>query len=244
MRSVLLALAFVLASCLPARAAVTFDANATAPCGSATVAVTNINCSTLTVGTGANRALVCLIIWNGATSAITLTWDNGGTNQTMTAITNGSATNGAKVSLYGLVAPTSGAKQLRATWTTLRVVEVNCVSYAGADQTGGNTTFPNGANATGTSTTASVTITSAVGDAVVAVHGTNGACTCFTAVNQTQLFIDNTNVDSAANRAAGAASVALTATLSASAAWASAGTSIKAFPCTPSLTLLGVGRCN
>lgn len=246
MRAFLLVVALVLASCLPARAAVTFDANATADCTAN--AATAINCSTLTVGTGSNRALVCQIVWSGTNSAITVTWDNGGTNQAMTAITNATATSTAKVVLYGLVNPTSGAKQLRTTWTTSRDVYVNCVSWTGVDQTGGTTSFPHGVGATGpgSSTIATVTVTSAVGNAVVAAHTTSEA-TSFASVNNTQTFIDNAaaNMDGAGNRAAGASSVVMTASFaSGNHTFASAGTDIQAVACVPSLTLLGVGRCN
>lgn len=247
MRRILLGVLLLLCA-RPAAAAVTFDANATAACHAA--GATSINCSTLTVGAGTQRALVCKIGWTVTTvSAITLTWDSGGTNQAMTAITGATATGTAALAkVYGLVAPTSGAKTLAAAWTTASDVTVECTSWTAVDQTGGATTFPNGTGATGTSTTSSVTVTSAVGNAVEAVHvDTNAGCTCFTAVNNTQTFIDNTNADAAGNRAAGAATVTMTATISASTPWASAGTDILAAgagaACTPTLTLLGVGRC-
>lgn len=246
MRSLLLALAFVLASCLPARAAVVFDANATASCTAN--AVTAINCSNLTVGTGTNRALVCVIVWSGLVSTPALTWDNGATNQAMTAITNATAANGTSVSvqMYGRVAPTSGAKQLRATWTTARDVYVNCTSWTSVNQTGGTTTFPHGIGGTGTGTTGQgVTVTIAAGNATMGVFGTASAVT-ISSVNNTQTFLNNAaaNIDGAGNRAAGATTVAMTATYSGSAVWAAAGCDILAAPCAPSLTLLGVGRCN
>ena len=81
---------------------------------------------------------------------------------------------------------------------------VNGVSWTGVDQTGGATSFPHGTGATGSSTTSSVTVTSATGNAVMAVHGLN---TTVNAVNNTQTFLDNVpSTESAAgNRTADAA---------------------------------------
>ena len=206
--------------------AVTFDANATAD--STANGVTSINHANLTIGSGTNRALVAQICWSGTVGSPVLKWDNTGTPQTMTAITNASAFNGtvAGSQLFGLVAPTSGNKTLNAAWTTARDVCLNGVSWTGVDQTGGNTTFPNGAGATGSSTTASVTVTSATGNAVMAAHTVTST---MSAVNNTQTFRDQapTNISAGGNRAAGGASVSMTATVGSS-TWASAGTDIAA----------------
>lgn len=230
-----------------ASAAVTFDANATADCTSN--AVTTKDCATLTVGAGANRALVCQVGWSGAVTSPTLVWDQGGTNQSMTAITGATATNTVVSQLWGLVAPTSGAKTLRATWTTARDIVVNCTSYTGVDQTGGATSFPHGTGATGTGNGVSqtlVTVTSAVNNAAVAVMATTGTPS---APTQTQTFLDSSpaSESAAGARAAGAASVAFGWTVTSPIGWAAAGTDILASgagaACTPTLTLLGVGRC-
>lgn len=154
-----------------------------------------------------------------------MTWD---TTQSVLAITNATATNGTVqvAQCWGLVNPNTGAKALVTSWSTARDIVVNGTSYTGVDQTGGVTSFPNGAGATGSSVTASVTVTSAVGNAVQAAHTLGNTCS---AVNNTQLFRDNNpaNISGAGNRAAGAASVAMTATLTSS-NWASAGTDILA----------------
>lgn len=207
--------------------AVAVDANATAD--STANGVTSINHANLTIGAGSNRALVVGINWAGSVSAITLRWDSAGTNQSMALITGATAINGTAefANMWGLVAPTSGNKNLACAWTTAKDVVVNGTSWTGVDQTGGATSFPGGAGASaGSGTTASVTVTSAVGDAVQAAHTLGNTCS---AVNNTQLYRDNNpaNISGAGNRAAGAASVAMTATLT-SAGWASAGTSIKA----------------
>jgi hypothetical protein len=167
---------------------------------------------------------------------VTLQWDSAGTNQAMALIPSASATNGLNsyVNCWGLVAPTSGNKNLACAWTTALDVVVNATSYTGVDQTGGATSFPNGAGATGSSVTASVTVTSAVNNIVQAAHTLGNTCS---AVNNTQLYRDNapTNISGAGNRAPGAASVAMTATLT-SAQWASAGTDIAAVAAVSTVT--------
>jgi len=189
--------------------------------------VTSINTSNLTVGAGANRALVAQIVWSGSMSAASMAWDNAGTPQTVTAITGSTATNTAIAQCWGLVAPTSGAKQLHAQWTTARDVCINGVSWTGVDQTGGATSFPHGTGATGSSTAASVTVTSATNNAVMAAVGATSAS--IASVNNTQSFIDNTpaTMSAGGNRAAGAATGAMTASFT-STPWASAGTDILA----------------
>src|SRR2546428_12764173 len=105
--------------------AVTLDARSTTPAQAN--AVTTIDLTTFTVGSGSNRALVAQIAWGsggGTPSGITLNWDQLGTPQAMTLIktvTNGSLV----VALYGLVNPTSGNKTLRASWTTAVDVDLN-----------------------------------------------------------------------------------------------------------------------
>ena len=68
----------------------------------------------------------------------------------------------------------------------------------------------------------------ATGNAVMAVHTLPSSS--FTSVNNTQTFLDNSpaNVSGAGNRAAGAATVAMTGTATGTAPWASAGCDIKA----------------
>lgn len=207
--------------------AVTLDAVGTTHV-TANAAVTK-DLTTLTVGSGSNRALVVQISWsNTLPTGITVVWDQGGTNQSCTSVATASNTANCSTAIYGLVAPTSGAKTLRVTWTGSRDIYLQAVSWTGVDQTGGATSFPGGAGFTGSNTTPTSTITSAVGDAVMAVHDTNTAT--LLSVNNTSTFIDNVapNLAGGGNLAAGAASVVLTATLNVSATWASCGTSIKA----------------
>lgn len=206
--------------------AVAFDANAT---GDDTAnGVTSINHAKLTVGAGANRALVVQITWSAVVTSPSLRWDSAGTNQAMAAIPSAGVTNTNRAELWGLVAPTSGANNLAVSWTTARDVYVNAVAWTGVDQTGGATSFPHGATNTGASgVTASVSVTSAVGNAVMGVHVTPASAV---SVNNTQTFLDSVaaGISAGGNRAAGAASVSMTATWNTSQIWASAGTDILA----------------
>lgn len=207
--------------------AVAFDANATIDVTAN--AVTAITTSNLTISAGSNLALIAQIIWSGAITMPVLQWDKLGTPVGLTAITNATVTQTVMAQLFGLVAPVSGAKQLSASWTTARDVYLNQLSYTGVDQTGGATSFPGGASASATTgTNATVTITSAVGDAVVAACGS--PVQAIDVINNTTTFTDVNalNMNGAGNRAAGAASVAMTYTIHASATWAVMGSSIKA----------------
>ena len=208
--------------------AVAFDANATAD--STANGVTSINHTNLTIGSGSNRAVIAQIGWSGTVTSPALKWDNAGTPQSMTVITNAGATNTVRAELWGLVAPTSGNKTLNAAWTTARDVVVNGTSFTGVDQTGGTTSFPNGVGATGTGTSSPqtmVTITSAVGDFTVAIVGTVSTPS---APTQTQTFLDSSPATEsvAGSRAVGAATVAHGWTIAGAQAWAAAGTDIKA----------------
>lgn len=211
--------------------AATLDANATADVTGD--GVTSITSSNLTVGVGSNRALVVQLAFSLKTlSALAVTWDNGGTNQACAVIPNAAA-NGAgavaRAEMWGLVAPTSGAKQLRAAWTGSSDVVVNGVAWTGVDQTGGATSFPHGTSAIGTSNAPTVTVTSATGNATMATTAMD--VSTYSAESQTQTFRDNTpaTISAAGSRAAGAATVAHGFTsLSGASKWVVVGTDILA----------------
>lgn len=209
--------------------AATFDANALADTTSN--GVLNISASNLTIGSGSNRALTVPVSFSLRTvSAVTVTWDNGASNQACTQIlgANGSAGTVGRAELWGLVNPISGAKTLRAAWTGASDVCINGASWTSVDQTGGVTTFPHSTSATGSTAAPSVTITSAVGNATV--NATTSDFGTYSAPTQTQLYIDNApaNICAAASRAAGAATVTHAWTLSAGSNWVSVGTDILA----------------
>lgn len=205
--------------------AVALDSNATTDITGS--GVTTLDLTTLTVGSGSNRALVAQVAFNLKTvSAVTVTWDPATTNQTVAQIVtaNGTGTDG-RADLYGLVAPTSGAKTLRVSWTSSSDVVLNAVAWTGVDQTGGVTSFPHSTSATGTSVTPSVTITSAVNNATMDCSA-NPASGLYASPSKTQTFSDfNGNVVAGGSRAAGAASNTHSWTIT-SQPWVSVGTDI------------------
>ena len=150
---------------------------------------TSVNYTNITVGAGANRALIIMIAFGSpalAPTGITLTWDSGGTNQAMTQIAFSAGTN-ITAGIWGLVAPTSGNKTLAVSWTNANESWVSGVCFTGVDQTGGTTSFPNAAANTGVAT---LTIGSAVADMGVAITTTGGVISGSTG---TTLYIDNTS---------------------------------------------------
>jgi hypothetical protein len=205
--------------------AVAPDANATA---SVTAnGVTAINSSNLTVGAGSNRALVVqFAVQVQGITAVTCVWDTAGTNQSCTLIKTDNATiTTGRADLFGLVAPTSGALNVRVSWTTASgEVYLNHSSYTGVDQTGGVTSFPHAVSAKGTASP-TVTITSAVGNYTVAAGASN---TNWSAPTKTQLFINNTGgtTVAAGSQATGAATVVHAFTSSGS--WVLVGTDLLA----------------
>lgn len=209
---------------------VQLDANATSSAYAGTA--TTVSNSNLTVGSGSNRALVAQLMFSTTTvTSVTCTWDVGGTNQSMTLIQSASNGVAERAELWGLVAPTSGNKTLTCSWTgSSNDAMLNATSFSGVNQTGGATTFPNATNATGTSTSPAVTVTSAAGDAAI---DATAARQNYSAPLKSQLFIDNVHgsvIAAAASWASGAASVNFGWTIGASTTWVEVGTSIKAAP--------------
>jgi len=197
--------------------AVAFDAKATAD--STGTSVTTISNANLTVGAGSNRGLIAVVSWNGTVtlSAPVAHWDTAGTNQLMTQI-GSTITNAAidqHLALFGLVAPTSGNKNLTVSWTGASGVYLSAIAFTGVDQTSAAVAFPHFNNAVGTTSPASVAITSATGNETVAVFSANGAAD-LTTLNFTNLFgpdLTDPNGSGAANYTAGAASNTHTCTL-------------------------------
>lgn len=207
--------------------AVNFDANATTHAHA--VGVTTVDLTTLTVGGFSNRALVAQAGFdNTGITSVTVTWDPSGTNQSCTLIKSDNTSGGsARAELWGLVAPTSGKKVLRASWTGSAEIALNAVAWTGVNQTGGVTSFPNAASAKGTSTTPSVTVTSAVGNATMESSASN--LVSYSAPSKTQTHNETTgsNIAAAGSRAFGAASNTHSWTLP-STTWVSVGTDIAA----------------
>lgn len=154
-------------------------------------------------------------------------FDNGAA---MVLITNKAPAASGLTALYRSLAPASGTHTI--TWTNTDgggslVVGWWCATASGVNQSTPERTV---IAASGSGTTSTATVTSATGDLILAMHGGG---TAFSAINQTAIGggtgIQNINNNSscgnsAANRAAGAASVAMTGTLG-SDSWASLGIS-------------------
>src|SRR5882672_993504 len=214
--------------------AVAFDAS--------TAAITSVNgvatmtVSNMTVGSGSNRALVAGVMWDtnaALPTGITVTWDSGGTNQSMSLIPGTSAlaiNNSGSIALYGLVAPTSGNKSLVISWTGNQEAHAFAASFTGVDQTGGATSFPHGNNAVSASSASpeTVTNTSATGNFVVAYF--SQGLSSFGAISGTTIAIDESgpNIGVAASRTTGAASVTSTAAFSGTGPWSASATDILA----------------
>jgi len=122
--------------------AVVLDAVGAAASG--TVSVSSFTYSGITVGSGANAALIVAVNLNGTSSTgFSVVWDSGGTNQTMTQlgrITNAFA---GDLLLFGLRAPTPGNKTLSVSWTTASRYTVNAISFTGVNQTSDAAAFTN-----------------------------------------------------------------------------------------------------
>ena len=91
---------------------VAFDAVGTAV---DVTAATTATISTLTVGSGSNRVLLCSLASLASISGIGITWH---TTQNLVLISSYTNTNNQTIGLYGLVNPDSGANSAIATWTT------------------------------------------------------------------------------------------------------------------------------
>jgi hypothetical protein len=114
-------LAVLLLGCSQAFAAVTLDSCSTGGVGSggSGTSITNIN---QTVGAGLTNGILTVFLVVGSNSTpptgMTAVWDNGGTNQSMTAVPGSPAINGNEsIFAFSLLNPTSGNKNLTLTWT-------------------------------------------------------------------------------------------------------------------------------
>lgn len=241
---------------LPCEGAVTVNAVSTAFDNSNT-ATSPKDHTGLTIAAGTNRAVVFIITTSLQVPLISgVTWDQGGTNQACALIGTVEADGNAfgHVELWGLVAPTTGNKTLRIAWTAGAMdVGVFGVALDGVDQTGSTTTFAHAATNTGDGTAPAVTaaITSATGNIVVAGSANNGGGT-YNSVDQTSLYATTApNFGNGAGaRAAGAATVTTTWTMSGNSRWGAIGVDVVADggggggspPPTGGLNLGGVGR--
>lgn len=205
---------------------VAFDAKGTAAVGGTDpVSFTN-----LTVGSGVDRALEAYIAiqhTSDLSGSMTVTWDYGASNQALSLIHSlVNATVGVQVQKWGLVNPVSGNKTLRIAGFGAHSITVDALSVTGADQTGGSVTFKNVATAVDTSGSgsASVTVTSSNSAFVSAIFAAQARP--FASVDNSEIFITGGSVNSAANYAAGASSVTLTASFGLTDLWVALGSQI------------------
>lgn len=153
----------------------------------------------------------------------------------MNSITSNTGTS-AKAYLFGLIAPATGANNLVMTYHDTTAGDdayqvFGAVSFTGADQATG---WHNAANASGTSTTPSVTITSAAGEIVVDGMGNVSATQNGSTAGQTQRWQDSASIgdlgvnfrwNGGQQTAAGSASVVMSWTITSN-PWAICGVSI------------------
>lgn len=172
---------------------VSLDQNPASNAQDFTGTLTTLDFTGLTVGVGSNRGLVGLLtLFTG--SAPGIKWDPVGTNQTVALITSHSQGASCITYIFGLVAPTSGNKILRATWTGASSVVLSAICFTGVDQTGGVTTFNNsttaGAFEGAVSNTESIgPITTATTDAIVTLFG-NDTTGNWSSPDHTQIYTD------------------------------------------------------
>lgn len=186
----------------------------------------------LTIAAGANIALTVTIVTSIKTPSISaVAWDQAGTPQAMGLIAN-SAISGASTGhaeIWGLLAPTTGAKNLRITWSGGSTdIYAYLVAWNGADQTAAATTFA-GFTASGSSSSPSTVVTSTTGDGALDILWVNSATP--SAPTQTSDFIDTAltnNVAGSDNNAAGSSPWTFGWTLSGSDTWIQAAAAIKA----------------
>lgn len=205
--------------------AVVFDAQCTSDVtGSAATSFSDA--TQLTIGSGANRALVVMVVWSTATppTGVTFTW-NGLALTLISATSVGTTDTSANVALYGMLNPASGTKTLTGLWTGARDFYVGSVAYSGVDQTSIAVAFPHGNTATGNSGSPTVAITSAVGNAVVGVMGTFGG---FISGTGTSVFIDTLQTMSGFGQRYAGASTVNNAFTTGSSPWAICGCDVLA----------------
>lgn len=173
----------------------------------------------------AGNLLLLFISWTSGTGAISGAPTYNGV--AMTQIPSSPVASGtSSVAVYYLKNPATGAKTL-----AFATAGAPADGIAGAfcfTQADLGTTF--GTTATGSSTTTnpSITVTSAVGEIVVAAVMAQSRTISSFGASQTQLFLNNVTAPvGGGSFKSGAASVTMSATLSATGTWASIGVSVK-----------------
>jgi hypothetical protein len=179
---------------------------------------TSYNYNNMTVSPGlTNGALLAVVSFALNNPVFTLTWDNGGTNQTMTSINKfNDATNNIGVATFGLLAPTAGNKTLNVGASVAASFDVDLISFNGVLQTSLASAF-GFTHSNATSSTASIAQTSGIGNLVVGCWCAANTAGAFSSVSNTKIYIDGAGsftAYGAASYAPGASSVTMSAVLS------------------------------
>lgn len=217
---------------MPAQAAVTLD-----NCEASSFALSGTGGSdnSFTVGAGSNQLLVLLIAQSNSIATPTATW-NGVSLSPVSGATNTNVS--IRTDIFILAAPAQGNKTLVVSTVGVFAFSSSVLcSFNGVNQ---STPTQNGTSAGPLAVTSiSINVTSATGDQVVAVETSSSSVS---SVNQTQIFLDG---NGGANRAAGAASVTMSATFGGGSNGSAAGMDIvaagAAATCSTRVTLTGAG---
>lgn len=139
--------------------------------------------SALTVANQSNRLLLVHIHSDGgqALSGATCTY----AGQSMTQLRNFYGPNTYNSSVYGILAPTTGANNISCTWGTGNTVQMKAVSYYGVEQSLGGITNAT-SSGTGTAVSGNITTTGA-NDWIVTFGGHDGSSTSGSGTNCTMV---------------------------------------------------------
>lgn len=231
--------------CTAAGAAVALDAKGVAK-GQTSSSTSFSTSAMLTIGAAlSNGAAVFGCMWDVPITSPSATW--AGTSAPLIILETPSGV--ASVALFGLTAPSSGSNTFSVSWTNSAEVVCSGVSFTGVNQTGGTTSFAHsiGNGAASGVTTETVTVTAASGDYVLAGFNMGQS---ITAVNNTQVFIDNAvqtlDVNAGMNIVSATGNMSMTATQGTSDFGIGAGVDIVAAAgggptCPMTRALMGVG---
>ncbi len=167
--------------------AIAFDAAAGGNSGGSSGPGNPYNFNGLTVGSGANRILIAGVTGDGNTNGdiTSVVWDQGGTNQSLTQLGTAQSGGSRNMTLWYVVAPTSGNKTLRVSvnGSTDGWVLVACACYTGVDQT---TPIDSHADHAGQASpiTATTTVVASNCWLVLVAADTTGSCTAGSSTTQ------------------------------------------------------------
>lgn len=166
----------------------------------------------VTVSSGTDLALTVTLNWDiagGSTrpSSVSVVWDAAGANQSFSNIVHSALTVGPGAEIWGLVNPTPGAsKTITITYTTTAPVFIDACAWTNVVQSSFGAAFP---NSTVGSSAATVTVTSATGDKVIACASSGSA---FSGITGTLIYNDSASgsqINAFSNYDVGSASVVI-----------------------------------